>query len=793
MRPVTAPGDRSKPAALIDAAVALLFALLSVVMTWPLARILGTGVADPGDPFISVWILDWDWYATFHRGVSLFQANAFSPALYPLAYSDNLYGIAILLFPLRAVGLAPLTAFNVGILAGFAFSGFAAYLLGRSITGSVAAGIIGGIFYAFAPFRFLHLGHIQYVWGGWLPMLLFGLVRYARRPTWWGAAAFGAIYVMNGLTNLHAMLFGTVAIALSMPLLWMMSDRSGRQFWLPLASATLPAMAFLAFFLEPYQTVSTLYGMKREWSEVAGYSATWRDWFVTSSYNRLYGALTNSHTTDPELWLFPGVLSLFFSSMAIVFLRRDDLPLVALRVPAEVTGRRWLAALDAAIAILFVMTILSAAMVRTIPFSIGGQTLFTYRGGPVAPVLLVMLATVRLLLRYPKAWAAGGNRSLRHTIVQGRFQPVIWIALLWLGLGIAGSFGIHGFFHQFLFQHVPGFRGVRVPARWAMVSCVGLSMLVSCGTVVILERIRRPAARRSIAVALSLAFLLELNAAPIRFWDASPEVPPVYRWLASHDLHGSILELPVDEGSSETTYMFRATAHHRPIVNGVSGFVPPSLVRIERMAHETPIRPAFLEELRRIGCRYLVVHWDMGGRTTATAEWLAAELAAGRIRFVRRFDAGMGGDWLFTLDPLYVAPPIDIVADRGGLTREAQLQMFLQNRFTCSEGTFGFMELPMPGEVGRPARFTGWALSPYGIRQVWLLLNNGSVRVPTTLSADAHLSNGFPCYPETSQPRFTAVVEQRPPGVWRKTEVQVEIIDGRGGVKRLEPRWIHWR
>ena len=787
-------GGRPNRAVIIDAAAALLFALLSVLMTWPLARILRTAVADPGDPFISVWILDWDWYATFHRGVSLFQANAFSPSLYPLAYSDNLYGIALFLFPLRAVGLEPLTAFNMAILGGFAFSGFAAYLLGRSITGSVAAGIIGGIFYAFAPFRFLHLGHIQYIWGGWLPMLLFGLIRYARRPTWWRAAAFGAIYLMNGLTNIHALLFGTVAIALSMPLLRRLSDGSGREFWLPLASATLPAMAFLLFFLEPYQIVSTLYGMKREWSVVLGYSATWRDWFVASSYNRLYGSLANTGQTDPELWLFPGVLSLLLSALAIVLLRRDDLPMPARRMPTELTGRRWLRALDASIAVLFVVTILSAAMVRTIPLSISGQTLFSYRGGPVAPVLLVTLVATRLLLRYPKGWAGGENRSFRHTMVEGRFQPAVWTALLWLCLGVLGSFGLHGFFHQFLFQHVPGFRGVRVPARWAMVSCVGLSMLVSCGSVAILKRIGRQAARRSIAVALALAFLLELKAAPIRWWDALPEVPPVYRWLESHDIHGSILELPIDENNSEPTYMFRATAHHQAIVNGVSGFAPPTMTRVARLEHQTPVPSIFLEELKRIGCRYLVIHADFtGAHTKATFEWLSAELGAGRLYFVRRFDAGINGDWLFTLDPSYDTQRNDLVADGGGLTREAQLQMFLKGRMVCSEGTFGFMELPMPGDdMSKPARFTGWALSPYGIREVWLLLNNGSVRLPTRLSGDRHLSTGFPCYPETTRPRFTAVLPQRPREVWRKTEIQVEIIDGRGGVKRLESRWINW-
>src|SRR5689334_10072890 len=171
-------------------------------MTWPLVLHLRTAVPAPGDPFLNTWILDWDWYATFHRPLHLFQANAFHPARDSLAFSENLYGLAILLFPLRAIGMAPLTAYNIAILAGFAFCGFATYLLGVRITGSVLAGVAAGIFFAFVPYRFTQLPHVQHVWAGWLPMLVLVLLHYAEQPTWRRAALFGGAFLMNGLTNI---------------------------------------------------------------------------------------------------------------------------------------------------------------------------------------------------------------------------------------------------------------------------------------------------------------------------------------------------------------------------------------------------------------------------------------------------------------------------------------------------------------------------------------------------------------------------------------------------------------
>src|SRR5438552_6995049 len=137
------PADRlrTQHAALSTLSVAALFAALAVLMTWPLARNLPTAVAYPGDPFINTWILDWDWHATLHQPLHLFEANAFYPAKDSLAYSENLYGIALLLFPLRALGVDALTAHNVALLLGFAFSGFGAFLLGRMISGSALAGM----------------------------------------------------------------------------------------------------------------------------------------------------------------------------------------------------------------------------------------------------------------------------------------------------------------------------------------------------------------------------------------------------------------------------------------------------------------------------------------------------------------------------------------------------------------------------------------------------------------------------------------------------------------------------
>ncbi|PYQ62147.1 MAG: hypothetical protein DMF58_02545 [Acidobacteria bacterium] len=102
------------------------------------------------------------------------------------------------------------------------------------------------------------------------------------------------------------------------------------------------------------------------------------------------------------------------------------------------------------------------------------------------------------------------------------------IALLWMAIGFAGSLGLHFVFHRFLFSHVPGFRAIRVPARWAAIAYVGLGILVAIGTAMIARR------QRWAYAVIAVAFIVELRAAPILWFMARTDIPPVAVWIREH-------------------------------------------------------------------------------------------------------------------------------------------------------------------------------------------------------------------------------------------------------------------
>jgi len=650
------------------AAAALTFVALSLGMTWPLAVNLGRAVTDPGDPYITIWILDWDWWATLHGPLSLFDATAFYPAKDSLAYSEHLYGLAALLFPLRAVGVGPVVAHNVGMLAGYAFCGFAAYLLGWRLTGSWIAGMAAGVFYAFLPFRFIHLPHIQHIWGGWLPLLLLMLLRYAERPSRRRAIAFAAVFLINGLTNVHYLFFGAFAVAVTAVLLL------PRRTWRELALATAAALVLLVPFLYPYAVVAKLYGMQRGWDEVLRYSAFASDW-VTSTWGP--GHL------EPERWMFPGWLSYAVSAPALVL-----------------------------------------------------------------------------------AWRRRQDRA-----------PLM-LALLWIAIGFLGSLGLHFEFHKFLFGAVPGFRAIRVPARWAVIAYVGMAILIALTTAALVRRLRYA------ALVIPVALTVALWAAPIRFYLFDPVPNPVYPWLAQQRVR-AVAEVPVDAMASEYEYLLRSTVHHQKTINGVSGFAPPQHLEFAALWNATPIPDGFVDALRSSGVELLIVHADvLGARSAEVREWLRRELDRGRLTFVRDFDTDAEGDWVFR---------IGVSSSRAA--RPARLEAYLNGVPTCGSGTMGALNFPQGKYTFATgnAIFSGWAMSPHGIRQVDLWFDNHTERHRANLIPAPEMQSRCTGDPRYTRVRYVAVFGSRPAAIRPATDVQVEVTDGRGVRSVFDDRWIDWK
>lgn len=309
-----------------EAAVFLFYLALAIAFTWPLAPYINTAVADPGDPLITAFIIDWVCHSLTSEPSLLFDAPIFYPTKYPLALSEHLTGLALLVLPFHLAGLGAIAVHNIALLLSFALAGYGAFVLARLVTGNLIASLAAGVFHAFVPFKFDHLSHVQLLANGWLPLVLAALLAFWRTGRSRHAALLGAAFIMNGLSNTYYLLFAGFALAMTILFLSVVEPRNERLFRRRLVMALAGASLVLLPFLIPYQVVSTEYRMKRNSMESARASATLRDWLTAPASSALYAPLAaGSHH---ERRVFPGVLAIAMTLCAAVMTPRRLQPVI---------------------------------------------------------------------------------------------------------------------------------------------------------------------------------------------------------------------------------------------------------------------------------------------------------------------------------------------------------------------------------------------------------------------------------------------------------------------------------
>ena len=183
------PGDERRAASTGVLRATLLYLLLTLAMTWPLAAGIARDVpGDLGDSLLNMWILGWGAehlpaVATGRMSLHDFwNANIFHPAPLALGFSEHLAGQVLQILPVYYLTGNLILAYNLLFLSSFVLSGLGMYLLVRDLLGDDAGfswpAFVAGLIFAFVPFRIAQVAHIQSVSSQWMPLALYGFRRF---------------------------------------------------------------------------------------------------------------------------------------------------------------------------------------------------------------------------------------------------------------------------------------------------------------------------------------------------------------------------------------------------------------------------------------------------------------------------------------------------------------------------------------------------------------------------------------------------------------------------------------
>jgi hypothetical protein len=226
----------------------------------------------------------------------------------------------------------------------------------------------------------------------------------------------------------------------------------------------------------------------------------------------------------------------------------------------------------AAMALLFAAAIFVAAGLSSLltggwAIVVGTFTVLSVRvaSKPLSIGVMLFVAALLMIPRFPQAWR---RRSplMFYTLAMGLMY------LLCFGprprlLGV--PFMARGPYE--LLMLIPGYDSIRVPARFAMLAALCLSVTASLTFAAVTARIGRiPRIVLGLAIACGVVVDSALGEMPLR------ELP--MRISALERLQGRtpVLELPMGFSTDDTAAMYRGMYHGRPVANGYSGFFPPS-------------------------------------------------------------------------------------------------------------------------------------------------------------------------------------------------------------------------
>ena len=294
-----------------------------------------------------------------------------------------------------------------------------------------------------------------------------------------------------------------------------------------------------------------------------------------------------------------------------------------------------------------------------------------------------------------------------------------------------------------LLAWLPGFSGLRVPARFYMLAVLCLAVAAGLAFDALARRLRgrRAVAAVAVVVFAGLAFDGMIAGMPLG-------VPPGQ--LVLRDRNARILSLPFEDGRVSVFAMYQSMRHRLPVVNGYAGYVPPHADVIEWGLRRRD--PTVLTELRRGHPLYVLV-----APTDQAVTWTAFMDAQPAAEFL----GVEGGGRLYRMAPAAYASEVRTGHPVSGATVSVSTEWLTADLLRPQPvrglelNTYGnLVRLPKDLHVQLSVDGTEWATA-YEDRPGGLVLL-GALRLPRRMPIRLDLGDVRARYVRVNAPAFGA-------------------------------------
>lgn len=601
----------------INLIVLAFFLLLSIAMLWPLPLHMADAFVSHVDPLLNTWIFDWDTYQLFRDPFHLFDANIFFPLKNTLAFSEHMIVLSLIAFPVSLVSGNPVLGYNFVQLLAYILCGFAVYLLVFHLTKNRIAGIFAGVIFAFSPYRFRQIGHIQNLTVFWTPLSLLYLHKAMKKPSWKYVLLFALFFVLQALSCGYLGVFLAITVGIFVLYYLLFMPRADIfPFLKKLAVSAVLSGLIITPFLIPYLQVKEEHQFERTVESNIQFSANILGYATISRFNKnvFYEAQSVKNRVAINRMdrgvlrpkgrgLFPGILTILLA--LCVYLLPPH--------PSRSPGKMRTAEKSVNFFLLFLAGLAGVIVFnKGLVISLVGITIsFTHLTNPLY-LILFFLAVKLVLGRFT---LRNFDDEINASAVHQNFYLFLGVFMCVLSLGPRIYYITHDFgagLYMIFYKNIVFFKGIRVPERFGILVMLALSVLAGYGAAKLLKLFDRKG--RAVLSCFILAFLVyEFICVPFPCEKISREPAEVYDWLASSEEEFAILEFPLIKLQTNKYYMYWSIRHRKNLANGSSGFNPPVFNQLRKIAHEMGPFPhqEFIRYVKTtVPVKYLILHLE---------------------------------------------------------------------------------------------------------------------------------------------------------------------------------------
>ncbi len=362
-------------------------------------------------------------------------------------------------------------------------------------------------------------------------------------------------------------------------------------------------------------------------------------------------------------------------------------------------------------------------------------------------------------------------------------KAALWVGLA--GLGILVALGTRTPVYRLLYLVLPPLHAIRAPSRGIVLFHLALGILAAAGLTGLRASSRTKAARRAWTSAAVLAITVEYRAFPLIVFWTDPSPAPVYKWLAQTPQEAAVLEWPFGlEWDFE--YVFRSTAHFRPLVNGYSGYFPKAYDRLNALFEQRPIPDSIWPAIAETGASLLIYHPHRlsGAPHFAYARALSRAIDAGRLAPLTLFFHEGSHDFAFRIAG---GPQAPASTDPAAEQARHAVERYLAAAEAYLDPPIGYLDSPKQGEIARPGEpGIGWALARSGIERVDLATEAGPIGPAVAGGQHPGVRAAHPDFPGADRAGFSFAI----PPLSRGTHVLFLTLVARDGGESVLERFI---